>query len=149
MFTMFGKVFIILGLFAVGLFFRNILSLSKSARTSTIGGQPKVYVYNYIGDMLLAQIPTAMLYLTSDITYPGIYFMGMVMVYAGFVFHIKDMTGKNIEIIVKKLHFTIKNLKDNVFMRLSVTFFLVFLLFFITFIIFSFISSWNPLNIDF
>ena len=56
---------------------------------------------------------------------------------AGLILHIRDITGKSINSIIDKLKFSEENIRNNIFMRITLILIIVFLILAIIFPILS------------
>ena len=94
-------------------------------------------VFNFLGNEILSHTMTLLFYILYGYSNPTTFLIGAGMSVAGLILHIKDITGKSINSIIDKLKFSEENIRNNIFMRITLILIIVFLILAIIFPILS------------
>lgn len=76
-------------------------------------------IRNYIGNLIMFSPIPWVAYTIGRWTAPVTYIMTAVYFLTVMVFHLHDITGKPIDVILPKMVFSTKQLRQNVFMRIT------------------------------
>ena len=129
------KILMLLGVLiwvCIGLFLKF-----KKPKEKTAKEQNKIFTFNYIGNLIVCQTGTILLYMLNGYLSPIVYFLGAGLSWFALVLHIHDVTGKSIESIFDKLEFSMENIKNNAYVRITLILILIFIIFAITAVVFN------------
>lgn len=112
----------------IGIFFKYKKPKKNNFKGKNFSKTNPVLVSNFIGNEILCQTLTIIIYLLTGYNNTLPYICASLMCLLALVLHIHDITGKSIETIVDKLQFNTENIKINIFVRITLFFSIIILL---------------------
>lgn len=111
-----------------GLFFKFKKGKENKFKSKNLKSLPVCFVYNFIGNELLCQSITFILYILLGYTNVIPYICAAVMSMFALILHIHDVTGKSIEVIFDKIQFTAEDINSNIFVRITLFFSIIIII---------------------
>ena len=114
---------------STGLFLKYRKPQKNKIKTKHLKNENPILISNFLGNVILFQTLTIILYTAYGYKSSSPFLCGSFMMGLALIFHIRDITGKPIDVIFNKLEFSGENLKNSFFMRISLFVAIIFFIF--------------------